>query len=80
MIDIKLIRDNPELVEAGARKKRIALDLGPIRALDAQKSAAQQELDRLRSEQNAAAKAIGQAPPAERARLAEGAKAGKALL
>ena len=80
MIDIRLIREHPEVVEAGARKKRIALDLGPIRALDARRTAAQQELDRLRSEQNAAAKAIGQAPAAERAKLAEGAKAGKALL
>jgi len=80
VIDIRLIRDQPELVEAGARKKRIALDLGPIRALDARRTSAQQELDRLRSEQNAAAKAIGQAPAAERAKLAEGAKAGKAQL
>ena len=80
MIDIRLIRETPELVENGAKKKRIALDLGPIRALDAQKTAAQQELDRLRSEQNNAAKLIGKAPPEERAKLAEGAKAGKALL
>ncbi len=80
MIDIRLIREQPEQVEAGARKKRIALDLGPIRALDARKTAAQQELDRLRSEQNAAAKAIGKAPPEERAKLAEGARTGKALL
>ncbi len=80
MIDIRLIREQPELVEAGAKKKRIALDLGPLRELDARLTAAQQELDRTRSEQNAAAKAIGQAPPAERAKLAEGAKAGKALL
>ena len=80
MIDIRLIRESPELVLAGAKKKRIQLDLEPIRQLDAQKTAAQQELDRLRSEQNAAAKAIGQAPPSERARLAEGQKQQKALL
>jgi seryl-tRNA synthetase len=80
VIDIRLIRETPELVLAGARKKRIALDLGPVRETDARKSAAQQELDRLRAEQNNAAKAIGKAPPEERARLAEGAKAGKALL
>jgi len=29
VIDIRLIREQPEQVEAGARKKRIALDLGP---------------------------------------------------
>jgi len=80
VIDIRLIRETPELVLAGAKKKRIALDLGPVRETDARKSAAQQELDRLRSEQNNAAKAIGKAPPEERAKLAEGAKAGKALL
>jgi seryl-tRNA synthetase len=80
VIDIRLIRENPELVEAGAKKKRIALDLAPLREADARRTAAQQELDRLRSEQNSAAKAIGKAPPEERARLAEGAKAGKALL
>ncbi|MBK7644022.1 MAG: serine--tRNA ligase [Planctomycetes bacterium] len=80
MIDIRLIRETPERVEAGARKKRIALDLGPLRELDARKTALQQELDRIRSEQNAAAKSIGKAPPEERAKLAEGQKAAKLQL
>ncbi len=40
MIDIRLIRESPELVEAGARKKRIPLDLGPLRELDALMNAA----------------------------------------
>jgi len=78
VIDIRLIRESPELVEAGARKKRIPLDLGPLRELDTRMNAAQQELDRLRAEENAASKSIGKAPPAERAKLAEGQKEVKA--
>ena len=34
MLDMKYIRANPELVKAGAAKKRIALDLDAILALD----------------------------------------------
>jgi seryl-tRNA synthetase len=80
MIDIKLIRSNPAGVEAGARKKRIALDLSRILELDNQARAMQQDIDRMRAEQNAAAKLIGKAAPEERGRLAEEAKRAKGAL
>lgn len=80
MIDIKLIRSNPALVEAGARKKRIALDLSRIVELDNKSRAMQQDIDRMRAEQNAAAKLIGKAAPEERAKLAEEAKRAKGAL
>lgn len=80
MIDIKLIRTNPALVEAGARKKRISVDLPRILELDGKARAMQQDIDRMRSEQNAAAKLIGKAAPEERAKLAEEAKRAKGAL
>lgn len=80
MIDIKLIRTQTALVEAGAKKKRISVDLQSILELDTKVRALQQDMDRMRAEQNAAAKSIGAAPPAERAKLAEEAKRAKGAL
>jgi seryl-tRNA synthetase len=80
MLDMKYIRANPELVKAGAAKKRIALDLDAILALDERVRAGITETDRLRAEQKNASKLIGAAAPADRPRLAEEQKAQKAQL
>ncbi len=80
MLDMKYIRANPELVKAGAAKKRIALDLDAILALDERVRAGITETDRLRAEQKHASKSIGAAAPADRPRLAEEQKAQKAQL
>ncbi len=80
MLDMKYIRANPELVKAGAAKKRIALDLDAILALDERVRAGITETDRLRAEQKNASKSIGAAAPADRPRLAEEQKAQKAQL
>jgi len=80
MLDMKYIRANPEVVKAGAAKKRIALDLDAILALDERVRAGITETDRLRAEQKNASKLIGAAAPADRPRLAEEQKAQKAQL
>ena len=80
MLDIKYIRANPEVVKAGAAKKRIALDLDAILALDERVRAGITETDRLRAEQKNASKLIGAAAPADRPRLAEEQKAQKVQL
>lgn len=80
MLDIKFIRQHPEVVKAGAAKKRIALDLDRILELDRVVREEGQVLDRLRSEQNAKAKLIGKAAPDQRATLAEETRRGKAEL
>ena len=62
MIDINLIRDNPELVKANIKKKfqdhKLVL-VDEVIALDKQKRALQQEGDNLRSQRNSLAKQIG---------------------
>ena len=80
MLDLKFIRAHPELVLAGAAKKRIAIDLDRLLDLDRQARELSGRLDVLRAAQNEASKAIGKAPPAERGRLGEEQKRKKAEL
>ena len=71
MLDVKFIRENPELVKAGARKKRIECDVDGFLALDAERRELGPRVDGLRSEQKNAGRRIAEAAPAERARLVE---------
>ncbi len=80
MLDIKFIRANPEVVKAGARKKRIECDVDRILALDKEWREMSTDVDTLRAEQKNASKLIGSAPPADRPRLAEEQKKKKGLL
>jgi len=80
VLDLKFIRQNPDAVRAGAKKKRIAIDLDTLLDLERVVREEGQVLDKLRSEQNAKSKAIGAAPPDQRARLAEETKLAKAEL
>ncbi|MBL8863011.1 MAG: serine--tRNA ligase [Planctomycetes bacterium] len=80
MLDIKFIRAEPALVQAGAAKKRIAVDVDAILALDKQVRELGVVIDDMRSRQKSASKRIGEAPAAERPRLAEEQKREKAAL
>jgi seryl-tRNA synthetase len=80
VLDIKFIRAHPDAVLAGARKKRIQIDVDRILALDKEWRELSSVIDQARSEQKLAAKTIGQAAPADRARLAEETKQKKAQL
>jgi len=80
LLDLKLIRADPGAVLAGAAKKRIPIDLDRILDLDRRLREGSVRLDALRAQQNEASKAIGKAPPAERAKLAEEQKRKKAEL
>jgi seryl-tRNA synthetase len=75
VLDLKLIRAEPERVRAGAAKKRIACDLDAILALDREQRERGVRLDALKAEQNASSKQVAKASPAERqpllARLSE---------
>lgn len=72
MLDLKFIRQSPDVVKAGARKKRIACDIDRILELDAQSRALGQEIDALRQEQREAGKRIaGASPDARQALLAQ---------
>jgi len=61
VIDSKLLRTDPETVARNLARRGFALDVTALRALDEQRKIAQVENDRLRSERNAHAKAVGMA-------------------
>ncbi|HEX7651450.1 MAG TPA: serine--tRNA ligase [Candidatus Paceibacterota bacterium] len=52
MLDIHFIRENADLVKAGAAKKHIDVDIDALLALDDQRKALRQDLDARRAEQN----------------------------
>lgn len=61
MIDPKLLRADPEAVARNMARRGIALDVNALRALEEKRKPWQIEADRLRSERNANAKAVGMA-------------------
>ncbi len=69
MLDIKFIRENKDVVAAGARKKRVEVDLDRLLALDDKRRELQSAIDRRRAEQNAASEAIAKAAGEEKERL-----------
>ena len=52
MLDIKFIRENPELIIEAARKKRLNFDVKTILKIDEERRVAIKEFEELRSEQN----------------------------
>ena len=61
MIDSKLLRSDPEAVARNMARRGITLDVEAFRALEEKRKPFQIEADRLRSERNANAKAVGMA-------------------
>ncbi len=52
MLDIKFIRENKDIVQAGAKKKRVEADIDALIALDDTRLAQLKEVEELRSEVN----------------------------
>lgn len=69
MIDIKLIRSQPDAVRAGCAKKHIECDVDRILELDSEIRRLAPVVDELRSRQKAAGKGIAKATPEEREAL-----------
>ncbi len=69
MLDIKFIRENKDIVAAGANKKHIEVDLDRLIELDDKRRELQAKIDEKRAEQNVASNAIATAAPAERETL-----------
>ncbi|MDO8552630.1 MAG: serine--tRNA ligase [bacterium] len=65
MLDIKFIRENKDIVIAGAKKKRITVDIDALLALDDKRRVLQASIDEKRAEQNIASKAIASAKEEE---------------
>lgn len=62
MLDIKFIRENPELVKEAARKKGVSVDVDMLLAVDERRRHVLQELEEKRAKQNALSKGGPKAP------------------
>lgn len=71
MLDIRFIRENADLVKAGAAKKHIAVDLDELLKLDDERKALRQSLDAKKAEQNRTSGEIHRATGAQREKLLE---------
>lgn len=71
MLDIRFIRENIDLVKAGAAKKRIEVDLDRLLAVDDERKALRLELDTKKAEQNRRSNEIQRAQGMEREKLLE---------
>lgn len=60
MLDIKLIRETPEVVRAGLQSRHSPVDISAVLELDERRRAAITEGDRLKSERNTVSKKIGE--------------------
>lgn len=69
MLDIKFIRENKDVVIAGAKKKHIDVDINRLIELDDKRRELQAAFDEKRSEQNKASDMIAKASPEERQEL-----------
>lgn len=69
MIDLKLIREQPELVRKAARDKNMPVDIDRLLAVDARRRALETEFNELRAQQNRAGERIAKAPKEEKAAL-----------
>lgn len=61
MLDIKFIRENKDIVIAGAKKKHVTVDIDRLIELDDKRRELQNTIDTKRAEQNAASDAIASA-------------------
>jgi seryl-tRNA synthetase len=71
MLDIHFIRENIDVIKAGAVKKRIEVDIDRLIAVDDERKLIRQELDAKRSEQNRRSNEIQRADGFEREKLIE---------
>ncbi len=71
MLDIHFIRENADLVKAGAAKKRITVDIDRLIVVDDERKLIRQELDAKKAEQNRRSSEIQRAQGGERERLLE---------
>jgi len=74
MIDLRLLRENPELFRDGARKKRIPADVDAVVETDARIRSLKVEVENLRSERNRVSKSVGKLQSGEREAALEQAR------
>jgi seryl-tRNA synthetase len=69
MLDIKFIRENKDIVKAGAKKKHVAIDIDALIALDDKRKDLMASIEKKRSEQNVASTQIAKVSAEERTKL-----------
>src|SRR6185369_2872165 len=74
MLDIHFIRENADIVKAGAAKKHVVVDIDRLIAVDDERKAIRQELDAKRAEQNRRSNEIQIAKGEDREKLIEAMK------
>lgn len=67
MIDLKRIRENPELVRKAVRDKGMSVDIDALLEVDRRRRALETEFNDLRHQQKTSGEAMAKAPPADRA-------------
>lgn len=75
MLDIKFIKENPDLIKEAVRKKHLSFNVDDLLALEEKRATAQKTFEMLRTEQNTLSDEIPKATdPAVRAKLIEDLK------
>jgi seryl-tRNA synthetase len=74
MLDNKFIRENPDVVKAAAKNKRVDVDVDAILVLDGERKKLQQDSEALKAEQNRASAEIAKLSAEERPRKLEAVK------
>jgi seryl-tRNA synthetase len=69
MLDIKFIRENADVIKAGAKKKHIEVDIDRLLVLDEARRATMGDVEKLRAQQNEASQKITSATAEEKATL-----------
>lgn len=76
MIDIKFIRENPEMVEKKTRAKGVKIDIKKIVETEKEYRACQQKYEEMRAMRNKESEIVAKASPEERKRLVDEMKRG----
>ncbi len=71
MLDIKFIRENPELVKEGARKKNKTVDIDRLLVLDEERRTLRQKMDEKKAEQNRVSSEVMRAQGEEKEKILE---------
>ncbi len=69
MLDIKFIRENADLIKAGAKKKHLEVDINQLLAVDEKRRGLLSEVEGMRAKQNTVSDEVVKASPDEKARL-----------
>ena len=69
MLDIKFIRENPEIVQDAARKKKVQIDIDELVKIDDERKGTISELEKIKTEQNSVSSKVATADPETKAKI-----------